>query len=104
MTADPSDADYRFNLGLALFKSGDNAGASRQLREELQLRPSDAEAKALLDVMMRGTTVSTIAASAGAGASAPRIPLERIKRNYDEASYRQVEMQIKNMSQQGIPK
>jgi len=104
VTADPSDADYRFNLGLTLFKSGDNAGASRQLREELQLRPSDAEAKALLDVMMRGTTVSTIAASAGAGASAPRIPLERIKRNYDEASYRQVEMQIKNMSQQGIPK
>jgi len=35
---------------------------------------------------------------------APRIPIERIKRNYDEASYRQVEMQIKNMSQQGIPK
>ena len=30
--------------------------------------------------------------------------LERIKRNYDEASYRQVEMQIKNMSQPGIPK
>ncbi len=103
VAADPSDADYRFNLGLALFKNGDNAGAARQLREELQLRPTDSEAKALLELMNRGMTATTVAASA-AGGSAPRIPIERIKRNYDEASYRRVEMQITNLNQQRLPK
>ncbi|HZD30464.1 MAG TPA: tetratricopeptide repeat protein, partial [Candidatus Angelobacter sp.] len=97
--ADPSDADYHFNLGLTLFKNGDNAGAVKQLREELQLRPSDAEAKSLLELMSRGLTATTVA-TAGAGSAAPRIPIERIKRNYDELSYRQVELQINNLNQQ----
>ncbi len=99
VAADPSDADYRFNLGLALFKSGDNAGAAKQLRAELQLRPSDAEAKALLDLMNRGMTATAVAAAA-AGGTAPRIPIERINRDYDEASYRQLELQLNNLSQQ----
>ena len=38
VTADPSDPDYRFNLAVALYKNGDNAGAAQQLREELQRR------------------------------------------------------------------
>ena len=103
VAADPSDADYHFNLALALFKSGDNAGAARQLREELQLKPSDSEAKALLDLLNRGVTMASVtsaSASGGPAASQPRIPIERIKRNYDEASYRQIEMQINNLKQQ----
>jgi tetratricopeptide (TPR) repeat protein len=103
VAADPSDTDYRFNLALAHFKSGDNADAARQLREELQLRPSDAEAKALLEAINRGFTTgagsSTSTANVAAG-SQPRVPIERIKRNYDEASYRQVEMEINNLTQQ----
>ena len=39
----PNDADYRFNLAVALFKNGDSAGAARQLREELQQRPTTAK-------------------------------------------------------------
>ena len=54
VAADPSDADYRFNYALALFKNGDSAGAARQLRDELQRRPTDAEAKSLLDMINRG--------------------------------------------------
>src|SRR5271165_7568257 len=54
VNADPNEADYRFNLGLALFKNGDSAGAARQLRDELQRSPSDGEAKALLDLINRG--------------------------------------------------
>ena len=54
MTADPSDPDYRFNLAVALYKSGDNAGAAQQLREELQRRPNDSEAKSLLEKINRG--------------------------------------------------
>ncbi len=101
--ADPSDADYHFNLALALFKNGDYAGAARQLREELQLKPSDAEAKSLLDMLNRGVTMASAAtapAGGGTAASQPRIPIERIKRNYDEASYRQIQMQINNLKQQ----
>jgi tetratricopeptide (TPR) repeat protein len=100
--ADPSDADYHFNLALALFKSGDNAGAARLLREELQLTPSDAEAKSLLDMLNRGVTMASVSAPAGGGPAAaqPRIPIERIKRNYDEASYRQIQMQINNLKEQ----
>lgn len=108
VAADPSDADYRFNLALSLFKSGDNAGAARQLREELQLRPSDAEAKLLLDMIMRGVTVASVASAPPGGSLVPtpqpRIPVERIKRNYDEASYRQLQLQINNLKQQPATK
>ena len=38
VAADPNDADYRFNLAVALFKNGDNQGAARQLRDEQRLR------------------------------------------------------------------
>jgi tetratricopeptide (TPR) repeat protein len=103
VAADPSDADYHFNLALGLFKAGDNAGSARQLREELQLKPSDSEAKALLDLLNRGVTMASMtsaSASGGPAAGQPRIPIERIKRNYDEASYRQIEMQIDNLKQQ----
>jgi hypothetical protein len=109
VAADPSDADYRFNLALALFKTADNPGAARQLREELQLRPSDAEAKSLLEMINRGVTALSSANPGAAGVTTsspaqPRIPIERIKRNYDEASYRQLEMEIDNLNQQRLPK
>ncbi len=111
VNADPSDADYRFNLAVALFKNGDSAGAARQLREELQQRPTDGEAKTLLDMINRGVTPppanSTAAASGGNAllpANQPRIPLERIKRNYSEASYRQLEMEIHNLTEARLAK
>jgi tetratricopeptide (TPR) repeat protein len=99
VAADPNDADFRFNLAVAQFKNGDNTVAVKELREELRIRPTDAEAKAFLDAIARGATYS--AATGGTtGAIQVRIPIERIKRNYDEASYRQIEMQIQNAQQQ----
>jgi tetratricopeptide (TPR) repeat protein len=97
VTADPNDPDYRFNYALALFKGGDSSGAGRQLREELQHRPTDAEAKSLLDMINRGVSPPSGVNTAGA-VSQPRIPIERIKRNYDETSYRQLQMEINNLS------
>jgi tetratricopeptide (TPR) repeat protein len=41
--ADPADADYRFNLAVALYRTGDVAGSTKQAREALRLRPSDGE-------------------------------------------------------------
>ncbi len=89
--SDPNDPDYHFNLSLQLYRTGDVAGASRQLRETLSLRPGDLEAKSLLD---------TIAAQASARAermpvpASEKIPLERMQANYDESSFRQLALKI----------
>ena len=84
VTADPSDPDYHFNLAVAYFRAGQNPGSSRQLKEVLNLRPSDAEAKSLLDSL--SAPVHRLAVS--------RVPLQRIKLNYDETSYKQLAMEI----------
>lgn len=108
VNADPNDADYRFNLAVALFKNGDSAGAGRQLREELQLRPSDGEAKTLQDMISRGvpppapSAPGVAASNVSPPANQARIPLERIKRNYDEASYRQLQMEINNFAEERL--
>lgn len=81
--ADPTNPDYHFNLALSLARIKDTAGATKQLKETLALRPSDVEAKAYLD------TISGLS-------SGVHSPLERIKRNYDEASFRQLAFAIEN--------
>ena len=48
---DPNDADYHFNLAVELYRSGDFAGASRQLRDALAQKPADAEAKSLAEMI-----------------------------------------------------
>ncbi len=108
VSADPNDVDYRFNLAVALYRNGDNAGASRQLKEELQQRPSDGEAKSLLDVINRGVPPPAAATASTSNSLLPanqtRVPLERIKRNYDEASYRQLELEIHNFNEARLAK
>jgi tetratricopeptide (TPR) repeat protein len=84
MQADPTDEDYHFNLAVALARSRDNAGAVRQLKEALELRPTDEEATTLLEAL------------SGNSASSPRLPVERIKRNYDEASFRQLAFAVES--------
>ncbi len=111
INADPNDADYRFNLAVALYKNGDNAGASRQLKDELQQRPNDTEAKSLQDMISRGvpppppvTTNPLTSGNALLSAGSTHVPMERIKRNYDEASYRQLEMEIHNITEARLAK
>jgi Tfp pilus assembly protein PilF len=109
VTADPSDPDYRFNLAVALYKNGDNTGAAQQLREELQRRPNDGEAKNLLENINRGIYAPASSSSGAQLLGVPpggqvRIPLERIKRNYDEASYRQLEVEIHNLTEERLAK
>jgi len=109
VNADPKDPDYRFNLAVALYKNGDSTGAVRQLHEELQQRPSDGEARSLLDTITRSAASAPPqnAAAASGNALLPsqsRIPLERIKRNYDETSYQQLAMEIHNLTEQRLAK
>jgi tetratricopeptide (TPR) repeat protein len=85
---DPSDADYHFNMGVTLAADGDRAAAARELHTALDHRPSDAEAKMLLD---------SLTSSAGGivpSSATSRIPLERIKRSYEEDAFRQMTMQM----------
>jgi Flp pilus assembly protein TadD len=87
---DPNEPDYRFNLAVELYLAGDGQGASRELRDLLALYP-DAEAKSFLDAITTGTQLA-------------RLPLERIKRNYDESTFRQLALEIDNSNEARLAK
>jgi tetratricopeptide (TPR) repeat protein len=78
--SDPNDADYHYNLAVALFRQGDFDRAQREIDQTLKLHPSDTEAAQLR---------SHIAAGRGAPSTGSYNPLERIRRTYSEASFRQ---------------
>ena len=77
---DPNDPDYRLNLAIELYREGHVQDAARELKNGLAVN-ADPEAKALIDAITSGTRPA-------------RMPLERIKRNYDEASFRQLSQEI----------
>ncbi len=94
--ADPNDPDYRFNLALELYRSGDASGAARQLREAAARAPNDTEIHELLNTIGAGGPNGT--------STAARLPVERVKRNYDESSYRQLALEIENAMEQNLAK
>ena len=96
IAADPSDPDYHFNLAVAYYRVGDHTNAARQLREVLTLKPSDGEARALLDVV--APTTSSLRSTLP-GAVPGKVPLQRIKRNYDENPYRQLALEIQRAAE-----
>lgn len=87
---DPNEPDYRFNLAVELYMDGDGAGAMRELRALLALYP-DAVAKTFLDAITTGTQMA-------------HLPLERIKRNYDESTFRQLALEIDNSNEARLAK
>jgi tetratricopeptide (TPR) repeat protein/TolB-like protein len=86
VSADARDADYHFNLAVALFRIGDAARAGRELKEAINLNPQDTEARSFLQ-------------SISSNSAQVRLPLERVKRNYDESSYRQLALEIQNVNE-----
>jgi tetratricopeptide (TPR) repeat protein len=95
-TADPNDADYHYNLAVALLRRGDAPGALRELDTTLKLRPGDSEAVELHAritpaLKLTGTPLTD---SITAGGFAP---VERIRRSYSEASFRQAAFQLDEM-------
>ncbi len=86
--SDPNDPDYHFNLAVAYARVFDTAHATRELKQVLQLRPSDTEAKSFLDTL-NGSASLRSASSTGA-----KLPLQRMKRTYNENSYHLLVLEI----------
>ena len=84
-TADPTAADYHFNLAVSLNRHNDAAGAAAELTQYLKMRPTDSEALALESGWKQ---------SAG---SAPAEPLERIVRGFDAVAFRQAAVVMDQM-------
>jgi tetratricopeptide (TPR) repeat protein len=87
---DPNDSDYHFNLAIALYREGHVQEAVGELKNALALN-ADSEAKTFLDAINSGTRPA-------------RLPLERIKRNYDEASFRQLAQEIESTNEARLQK
>jgi tetratricopeptide (TPR) repeat protein/TolB-like protein len=93
---DPNDADYRFNLGIELYRNGDRAGAARQLRESLTLRASDPEARFLLNTLDETRDPHAVVPAS------VKIPMERLRTDYDENSFRQLALKVAAVAEQRI--
>ncbi len=86
VNADPKEPDYRYNLAVALYLRGDFAGANREVQAALQLHPNDTEALDLKRRISDGRRTT--------GPNSGTVPLERIRRTYSEASFRQATFQV----------
>ena len=95
IAADPNDADYHFNLAVALLGQSDIAGATREVQAALKLHSADPEATELL---------ARLQSTHGSAANLKSIldaggfdPTTRIRRTWSEASFRQVAFQLDQM-------
>jgi tetratricopeptide (TPR) repeat protein len=112
---DPGDADYSFNLAVSLDRKGDRNGALAAVNQGLKLRPQDSEAQAFADRLksqpsnatstFSAPPVNNALAASDPGASTSG-PLERIKRSFNDASFRQAAFameQVESMRLDAMP-
>jgi tetratricopeptide (TPR) repeat protein len=92
VNADPNDADYHFNLGVALLRRGDGPGATREVGVAVKLHPQDTEAIELLSRLdaAKGATVSLKPIVYAGGFE----PITRIRRTWSEAGFRQAAFEL----------
>ncbi len=86
LEGDNSDPDYHFNVGYALWKQGDFAGATQSFRATLERSPDDANATTMLGRALQNS---------GPRPGDPKSDgLERLKLNYEETAYRQLQAEL----------
>jgi tetratricopeptide (TPR) repeat protein len=95
IAADPNDADYHFNLAVALLGRNDIDGATREVQEALKLHGDDPEAAELLARLQatHGVTANLKSVLSAGGFD----PTTRIRRTWSEASFRQAAFQLDQM-------
>ena len=86
LDGDSADPDYHFNAGYAEWRAGNFTAAVESFRAALARNPNDQEATALL-----GRALKQDGPRAGDPRSEGR---ERLKTNYDEAAYRQLQAEL----------
>ncbi len=97
VASDPNDADFHYNLAVSLLRRGDFAGAQREIDQTLKLHPHDNEATELKARISAGRKLNAPAKSANTADNEPLDPVERIRRTYSEASFRQAAFQLDQM-------
>jgi tetratricopeptide (TPR) repeat protein len=108
---DPSDGDFNFNRGVALWYEGRFADAATSLQAAEQANPGDVEAHTLLALTFGklGDDASAQkeyewlgANEVGEAAGKPGdvLPLPRLKKNYDGRAYRLLELTLHNALEQ----
>jgi tetratricopeptide (TPR) repeat protein len=109
VAADANDADYQFNLALALNRKKDVAGALQAIGQTLKLRPQDSEAQAFQATLHAGpqhpasTPASNrVNAAFDPAAETDSTPLERIKRTFNETSFRQAAFAMEQMEEEQL--
>lgn len=95
VAADPTDADFHYNLAVALLRRGDSSGAQKETAAALKLRPNDTEIQELRNHLASGKVV--LASKADSHDANTFAPLERVRRTYSEVSFRQAAFQLDQM-------
>ncbi len=80
--ADPNDATYSFNLGLALLKNKNPSEAAKRFNAVLERDPDDSEARLLADRTPNGEDSSL------------KLPHMRLKENFDETAFRELKAML----------
>jgi tetratricopeptide (TPR) repeat protein len=107
IAGDPQDPDYEFNLAIALARRGDTQNALAAVDQALKLRPQDSEAISLQNMLRQPNPPTVVPASVQKNTDNKEeerrsLPLERIKRSYNDASFRQAASEMEEMEAQRL--
>jgi tetratricopeptide (TPR) repeat protein len=95
--ADPSAADYHFNLAVSLKRQGKADEALTELAQCLRLRPNDSEAQELLTAWKKPAAPQPTGPNPSPDTQPKADPLERIARNFDAVAFRQAALMMDEM-------